>query len=286
MPYHRRRPTALRTNGLKGFGSKRRHHTRRARPNMSKIRYQAPTARNQKSQIMANARLLARHSRMIRTHRIWTDWQYSIEAILENNVWSCYRLTDFSTWNPVLRQDVNVARSASHTFIDRLVLNFRASLYSAASTGISVFIVSPRKNYATRDPSISPPLGVEEWITNTANPGYNVRLNSNVWKVHHARYITLTYNAFDDPLPNPPQGEAGNPFSTYRKWQVTLPCKMGITVPYQPSAGPATWKDADFNMLPFYNRYFVMIYNHTVLTAGQDAPYVAFDQLATCINSD
>lgn len=282
MVYHYRRGS--RVNGLKTFGAKRRPYKRRLKPNMSKIRYQPPTARNQRGQIMANARLLARHARMIRNHRVWTDWQYAQESILENDTWAGFRLTDFPSWNAVLRQDKNTNQS-THTYVQRLVINFRASLYAASSMGLSLFIVTPRKTFASRDAVATPPVAVEEWITNGNAPGFNLRLNSNVFKVHHAKYITLTANALDVPGAAPTT-MAGNPFTTYRKWQVTLPVKMKVTVPLQPSEGASSWKDTTFQMLPYYQKYQLLLYPHISQGSGQDAPYIAFDQLATCINAD
>lgn len=287
MVYRAYRASSVRTNALKGTQGVRRRRFVRKKPDMAKIRYQAPTARNQRSQIMANARFIAKHCNQIRKHRVWTDWQNMNEAVFTTGEWNSFRLTDFSTWNPVLRQDPGVNRIQSHTFVDRLVINMRVSLYAAQSSVVSVFIVSPRKSFANRDPVILPPELTAEYIYPVNNPGYNVRINSNVWKVHAVKYMTLTTNGLDNPPGGGTPEIAGNPFTTYRKWQVTIPCKFGVTCPIQPSVGVDTWKDTAFDMLPYYNRYFIMVYNQTVQGTGSaDSPFFTFDSLATCINSD
>lgn len=284
MVYFRRSATTARLSGTHGF---RRRRRKALRPDMAKIRYQAPTSRNQKSQIMRNARVINRHCNLLRNHRVWTDWQCMNEAIFQSDTWNCFRLTDFSQWNPVLRQNMAVSRMESSTYVDRLVLNLRVSLFAAHSSVVSFFIVTPRKTFATRDVVTTPPALTTEFIYPQNNPGYNVRLNSNVWKVHACKYMTLTTNGLDNPPAAPIPEMAGNPFTTYRKWQVTVPCKMKVTIPYIPAGSAETWQDTQFDMLPFYNRYFLMVYNHTIQASPtSDAPFLTFDQLATCINSD
>lgn len=274
-----------RRNALKGAVARGRRRGRPAANNRLRIRYQAPTARVQRNQILANASLLAKHSRLLRRTKVFTDWQAGGKGTLVDATWNCFALTDFSNWTGVLRQDMAVIRTASETYLSRLQVNFRASLYAASSSVISIFVVTPRKSFATRDCLATPPQATTEFIASVNNVGYNVRLNPNVWKVHMSKYITLTANGLDNPPP-PAPFSSGNPFTTYRKWQNTLTPKATIKVPFQPSGTPTTWKDVTLDMMPYYEKYYVMIYNATVQGSGQDAPTVVFDQLATCINTN
>jgi len=284
MPYARRSSTT-RASHLRGSTNRGRTIRRRTKPNFSKIRYQPATARNQKSQIMANARLLARHAKLIRRHKVYTDWQFTNTINVTNSLtWYGAKLTDFSSWNPVLRQDPLAGRS-TRTFIDRMVINMRATLKDAINTGISIFIVTPRKDFASRDfSSIAPQLTTEYIYPNPGAAGFNVRLNSNVVKVHHAKYITLTANGLDD---SGPPDNAGNPFTTYRKWQVKIPFKSSVQFPAQYTAGE-NWRNVTWEMLPYYQKYYLIVFTSTEfsVTPGADGPFVTFDQLATCINSD
>jgi len=234
---------------------------------------------------MSNARLLARHSAMLRRHKVYTDWQFTGTLNLDTSLqWYGSKLTDFSTWEPVLRQDPLAGRS-TRTFVQRMVINMRVSLKDAVDTGLSIFIVTPRKDFASRDfSSILPQLTTEYIYPNPGNLGYNVRLNSNVVKVHHAKYITLTANGLND---SGPPDNAGNPFTTYRKWQVTIPFRSNVQFPAQYTAGE-NWRNVTWEMLPYYQKFYVLIFNATTLstTPGADGPFFTFDQLATCINSD
>ena len=285
MPYARR-ASAARATHLRGSTNRSsRFRPRRTKPNLAKIRWQRPTARAQQSQIMANARLLARHSNMIKRHKLFTDWQFTNTLDVDSTLtWYGAKLTDFSQWNPVLRQDPIAGRS-TRTFIDRLVINMRASLKDAVNCGISLFIVTPRKDFASRDFSaIVPQLTTEYIYPNPGSAGFNVRLNSNVCKVHHAKYITLTANGLDDA--GPPDN-AGNPFTTYRKWQVKVPIKSSVQFPAQYTAGE-NWRSVTWEMLPYYQKYYLLLFTSTTFSAtpGAAGPFVTFDQLGTCINSD
>ncbi len=266
-----------RQNRLKGTGAfVKKRRTKKFSPNFSRIKYQPPTARNQKRQILSNANLLAKLSRQVRTHKVYTDWHFS--RSLDTGQWAVVELTDFSTWNAVLRQDLNV-QTSSHTFIKRAQLNFRYALMGGDYAGYNLFIVTPRKQAGDRDPFLTPPLQGQEWIENSEIQGFNIRLNSAIWKVHYARYITLTANAFSSaPAANP----VGNPYSTWKKDQVDLPLNIKVAKPtFQGETG--TWKDVRFDQLPYYQKYYVMLYS--AISGEGTRPTCVFDAQIVCINS-
>lgn len=277
-----------RTNSLKGSRYRGRSSKRKSNAT-AKIRYKPPTARNQRSQILRNARLASSALRLARRHKVYTDWQYSDGSVVDQTgAWQVFQLTDFFQWNSVLRHDTAVATTASHTWIRNLQLNMRYSLAGAMSSVVSVFIVTPQRNYAQRDPFANAPIAPSEFIEpQVLNLHYNVRLNPAIFKVHHAKYFTLTQSGLDQ-IPGADVFPDGNPFTTYRKWQVNIPVKMSVTLPAFTAGGLTYWKEVTNAMLPYYHRYYIMIYSNTVqgVTPGADAPMFTFDQLATCINSD
>lgn len=271
--------TASRLNKYTG----KRSSFRGRGPNVAKVRYQAPTARHQKSQILANARLLASHSRQLRAHKVFTDWQLTggITPLVSSD-WSVVRLTDFTNWDSVLRQDP-VAVEKSHTFVNRCQLNMRYTLNDADFMGLNVFVVTLRRNAAGIDPFTTPPVPTRDWIEPSQNNGFNIRLNSGIYKVHYARYITLTKNALNS-APIAAQ-TAGDPTTTWKKGQINLPVRMSITQPALFGTGLGSWKDLIFDDLPYYHKYYLLVYPTYITSGGGTTrPAVSYDALFTCIN--
>jgi hypothetical protein len=277
-------PYASRANSLRGTGAvSRKRTTRRRAPATLKIKYQAPTARHQRSQILSNARTLAKHSRLLRQHKVFTDYQYAGDVSPAiSDTWAVDKLTDFANWTAVLRQDDNVLES-SHTFVIRGQLNIRAFLGDADFCYFNVFIVTKRRNANEFDPFTTPPALGSDYIENPFNQGANLRLNSAIYKVHWCAYASLTNNGLGRPVND--ASTAGDPRTTYKKWQVNLPFKMSVTQPAHVGIpAKTTWKDLHFPNLPPHHQYYIMC-NMSWGGPGIDEPSLNFDQLATCINT-
>ncbi len=277
-------PYARRSNALRGTRARASRSTyRRKGPNIAKVKWQAPTAKAQKSQILANARLLAKHSRLLRRQKIWTDYQYAAALMpTSSGHWAVARLTDFPVnWVSVLRQDANVNES-SHTFIQRLQLNLRGYLGDADFAYFNIFIVSKRKNAAEYDPFSTAPTLDTEYVENPHNQGTNIRLNPAIYKVLYSSYRTLTSNTLGNAAI--PADTVGNPRTTYFKQQVTLPVRMSVTAPTVASSTTgSSWQEVRFENLPPYHQIFIMIHASWGGT-GTISPTFGFDQLATAIN--
>lgn len=281
-----------RGNGLRGtrFRPRRggkRTYTTRAR---AKVRYQAPTARNQRGQIARNTVAIDRLRARQRRHWVYTDYQLTGQINPSWNTFLAYALTDPSgqssgvSWMPVLRQDQTVVRG-SHTFCKRMQLNFRCNIGSIVTAAVyfNVFILRPRWSDTQ---AIAPTTANEDFIDSA--PGANVRVNSAKYKVVASKYFTLSHNSVGLPGPTSPVG-AGNPFSTYRKWQWNIPLNFPITNPAPPSVGSnATWLDKNISDLPYWNRYYVVVYcaHEGTSAPGGGLPFVSWDCLFTCTNSD
>lgn len=276
MAYGRRGTTQA--SRLSRYTASRRP-TRR-RNSLLKVRYQPPTARNQRKQIMANTRQISRNTSRLRAHKVYTDWQLSDSIFLTNAQWHTVQLTDFSTWDSVLRQDPLVD-TKSHTFIKRMQLNMRYALNEADFCGFSVFVVTLRKNAASYDPFAAQPVLGRDWIEPAGAQGFNLRLNPAIFHVHYARYLTLTNNGF--PLAPVATAQAGNPNTTWSKGQINIPLNLSVTQPALFAAG-GSWKDLSFDDLPFYAKYYLMLYPIFTGT-GTTRPAVSYDALSTCINA-
>lgn len=101
-------------------GNTRSTRTRRRggarRSSLTKTRYQPPTARNQKRQILSNQSAIKRLQRTTRRHMIYTDWQLLTTIQPINNSWTVQWLCNFPQWASVLRGDQGVTRG-THTFL-------------------------------------------------------------------------------------------------------------------------------------------------------------------------
>lgn len=263
---------------------------RRRTSNVTKVKWQRPTARNQRRQIMSNARKVNSLARIVYQQRVWTDYQAigTAYAVVDTSgsfttTWSAFPLTDFPNWTSVLRKDENATES-SVTFLKRLQLNFRYSLNSGNWAQFNTFIVTLRKDNAANDivSSINAGATPSQGPDYIAGPnGFNIRLNSAQFKVHFARYVTLTENALFESSTN---RTAGNPMTTFKKGQVTMPINKRYRAPAGNTNG---WKQISYQSQPYYSRYFLLSY----IVQGQDANLqpdtcarLDWDMMATCVN--
>lgn len=257
------------------------------------VKYQKPTARNQRKQIMRNAYDIKRIYKSVLSNRVFCDWQYvgQLNASLSpsgfTRTWGCYPLTDYTRWGAVLRQDDNVTQSST-TYVRNMSLNFRYQLKASSWAQYNVFIVTSRKDAAGND--------VPERIKNGQFPqsgveyvegpdGFNFRLNPAVFKVHFASYRTLTESTFLLPAQQP----AGNPFTTFAKGQANVKCGINVRFPVNlgyPTPPSNPWKDLPYMQQAYHKRYFLLVCIVADGSAGTPASSAqfTFDQLATTIN--
>lgn len=284
MPYRRGGVSA---NALRKYTAK----TKRKRVNnVTRTRFQPPTARNQRNQILANARVINRLNKAVFGNRVFCDWQDygNMFTILDDGnisrTWFCIPLTSFPTWNACLRADQNVVLSST-TFVQRLQLNLRWSLQASNYAFYNIWVVTPRKDQNSRDTPLDiasgqlPVLNID-YIEGPT--GSNLRLNPAIWKVHFAAYRTLTETTLGEAAPSPPF-TAGNPNTTWGKTQVNLPLKMNVR---KPQSG-APWKEISYMNLPYYHRYQLLVQVFQQAPQGvvqNNGARVDWDLLATTIN--
>lgn len=285
MPYYRRSTTA---NSLRKFTAKPK---RRRVGNVTKTRFQRPTARNQQKQILANARVISKLNRAVFGNRVYCDWQDFGNMFTAQDpqgsltrTWFCVPLVNFPIWNACLRADQNVVVSST-TFVHRLQLNLRLALQQANYAFFNIWVVTLRKEQNARDTPVDisngndPVLNVD-YIEGPT--GSNLRLNPAIWKVHYAKYHTLTETTLGEAAPSPPL-TAGNPNTTWGKCQVNLPVKMKIRKPQNGEP----WKAVPYMNLPYYQRYQLLVQvlqQSPATTVANVGARVDWDLLATTIN--
>lgn len=273
-----------RQSGLRGSSSKRRRSSTRATAKKAywRNKYQRPTAYNQKRQIAYNLRTINRVARQVKRHLVYTDWKSQLDLGLDSasSGWSCHALMDPHSWTTCLRADEQMLTS-NHTFVKRFVSNFRAFLGKADYAYFSLFVTTPRRWAADRNPVTTAPVHPYEYV-DTAE-GSNARLNSSIFKVVYARYITLS----NDSLGETSTSGVGNAFTTYRKMQLSCNCKVPLTQP-KVTGSPASWQDITADDIAYNDRYYLMCYitYSGASGTGDTKPYISVDTLFTLINSD
>ena len=287
LQYVKRMPAKV--NRLGKFARKTR---RRRVANVTKVRYQRPSAANQRRQIMSNAKKLAWVSKIVKASRLWCDWQFSSSfhppidpGGSYTATWSNHDLMHFPSWQPVLRQSDFVV-DAAKTHIVRLQLNMRYLLGNSDWAQINVFVVTPRPYAVAMNPVTTDPIEGQGYIQNVDD--FNIRLNSAMYKVHYARYVTMTKDGLFDTDMSAVRFAAGNPYSTWKKGQINIRTKATIRSPFSFADTPK-WKNMVGTDLPYYHRYMLLCY--TVQRAKPETPIntgvkISFDQLAVTINTD
>lgn len=287
----------VKTTTLKKYTNKRK---KGRTANTTKIKYQRPTAGNQKTQIMRNAQAIKKMYKVVMNKQVYCDWQYVGQARSQgydpagfSKEWFCFPLTDYNNWAQVMRRDDNVIDGSS-TFIRNMSINMRFNLLKSNYCQYNVFIVTSRRDASNVDwpvrialgpvPGGYPALG-EDYIEGPN--AWNMRLNPALFKVHYAQYKTLT----ETTLTLNAQQPAGNPWTTWAKAQVSIPCKINVRKPSTAVATvqPKPWTTVPYMNQPFNKRYFMlvcMVSTHNAGVGFGSACEFTFDSLATTINSD
>lgn len=254
-----------------------------------RARFQKPTARNQKRQIMGNA-LAIRQLKSLMPPPVYTDYQYSAgyapffpNAGVYSSILSD-KIMNPTQWNPCLRKDPG-ALASSTTLVKRVQINLRYDLGKSDWCQMTTFIVSLRKDAANRnifDPSTL--VENEDFIVSTQQ-NQNPRLNPNVFKVHYVRNLSLTSNTWRQPAAEVATSTfAGNPETTFAKGQVNLKLNFKLRQP-TPTTNQ-NWKVMTQDQLSPYQRMFILtFFKGQTAEPDDDPPVVFYDCLYTCYNS-
>lgn len=278
----------MKRNGLSKFS---RTTVRRRRTSVAKrAKFQKPTARNQKSQIMGNA-LAIRSLKRLMPPPVYTDYQYSrgygplfqpsaddFSSIL------CDQIMNPTQWVPVLRRDANVLTSST-TLLKRLQINIRYDLGQARWCQATTYIVSLRRDASNRDPSDTATLVEGDDFIVSTQQGQNARLNPSVFKVHYVRNISLMSNSWrEDYAQAGGQTFASNSALTFAKGQVNL--KLNFKFRQPTNAAGISWKVmTQQQLMPHQRLYMLTFFKGSTADVDDNPPAVFYDCLYTCYNA-
>lgn len=281
----------VRPRGLTKTGPVRKK--RRTASTTTRIRFSAPTARNQQKQILANARLIRRVKATLPSP-IWTDYQLrytAISAASDSDNQASLRInvqpiTDFIQWNPIMRESA-IAFAQSATQVKRMSMQLTYELNSSYWAQITMFVVTLRKDYASRNPvSGAGPLGLKvgaDFIANTDQQ--NPSLNPAIYRVWFRRNVMLASGSYGQPANTVGNNVfVSNSFSTYRKGSISMKMNMRVRV----SEGNDPWREKPFERLPYHQKFYTICFINQGGPASSEMPVlstVTFDHWNTCMNS-
>lgn len=280
-------PRKVAANRLGKFTAKSK---RKRTANATKVKYQPPTARNQRKQIMTNVRAIRNLYRVAMPQQVYCDWQYQFQGYAKvsddgfTRTWFALPLTKFTLWTRCLRQDDNVSESST-TKIHRMSLNLRYFLGNSDYAFFNLWVVTPRKDANELDPVADIQAGSDPQSPNDFIEGpnaTNARLNPAQYKVHYASYRTLTENTLG--IGQPSAQASGNPMTTFAKGQCNIRCNFQVRNPNRSKP----WLSLTESSLPYYRRYYMLVYivqNAPTGTQTNTGAQFTFDQLATTISS-
>lgn len=266
---------------------KARYTKKRPASVLTRAKYSAKSAKINRTLITGNAEDIRALKRLIPAP-IYCDWQNTggYAPFINNAPEEFFNilvqpLMTPNLWTSVLRQDPNV-EAASSTLLKRLELNLRYTLGEGNWCQITTFVVSLRKDAADRVVSEATLVAGKDYIFNGAQTQMNPRLNSDVFKVHYVRNVSLMSNAWEQEKATAGNSVfAGNPETTYAKGQVKLDLNYNLR---QPTG--TRWRIMTQDQLMPQQRLFLMTFFRGQTAGVDDLPTrVDWDALYTTLNS-
>lgn len=272
---------------------------RRRTSTVTKAKYAPKTRTQNRKLILSNVKAISMLRKIV-PKPVYTDYQYNGDfevyppsGIAETTIF-CESLSSPVAWKQCLRTDDNVTESSS-TFWRNMTLNVRVNIGFADYAQWSIFVITPRRDNNAFSFNATDFNEPRQYVDGPES--MNPVLNSGQFKCHFVKHISLTNNAWKQQIAtfgseSEPTYAAGNPFTTYRKFQVNIRTKARIRNPQNlvGPAGTSRWVDMDTEQLPYYHRYHILAIcrSSTSVSVSSAAPKnsVRWHQINTCINSD
>lgn len=242
-------------------GTRNGPRKRRRRSSISsRVRYQRPSAWNQKRQLQTIARMAIRSSRVLNQHRVFQDWELQGQLVFQTDGWLIRPLMEPVSWNAVLRQDITPLTQSQCFVRECQFTYFAANNTKNLPFTINLFICSLRRNFNEWDGTTM--VANSEYLNQGA--GNAVLLNSGQFKVHYSRNMQI----FPRVQPGIQGGSVeldptGNPNTQYQRGKTTLRINYRLTSP-----DALSWKQLTMADLPHHKRLYLMCFFRSEDTSG------------------
>jgi len=242
----------------------RNGRTRRRRRSSigARVRYQRPSARNQKRQIQTLARMAMRNQRILNSHRIYQDWTVNSGlTFTDNGTWQSKPFFDPISWEACLRRDLTPL-TQSGCFVREMQFSyFMTNNTKSLPSTISLFLVTLRRQ-ANWGGSFS--LN-EEYVVQ--GQGSAPILNSGIFKVLWSR----NHQIFPPKTAAQSGGtvteiSTGNPETQYKRGKTTLRLNFSLRSP-----SDLSWKELGQEDVPYWQKVYLLAYFQNEDTTANDA---------------
>ena len=240
------------------------------------MKYQRPTAHNQKRQILKNTRAVTRLAKVVKDTQIYTDWQYTKEYTIAPGSWLCDGLMNCPDWTQWGRTSEPSKDSAS-AWLQRYMCYFGVYTTGPSVTRVHIFLVTPTREQASRDPRPvaagggGSPVVYKEFVS--SNDGAMcMYLNQDVFRIHAHRVMQLTVEQPGAAPPANPPDAPGNPYTTYK--HLYIRSKSGVRIRYpvgvlnQGTYDGVPWAKTPQEYHPYSQKMFLMMYCETGNAGG------------------
>lgn len=250
---------------------------RSAKPNKSRIRWQKPTAANQKRQIQRVARVALRNAKILRSQRVWTDWFFGVQTdSLEVSKFKAIPLINPTAWTQGMRADLNV-EDANNTYLRNMTLSFSCtSPTSTARVDWTIYLVT-LNHHASDWVPVNPSTSLDQ-LRGGLDYTYMGRGNSPLLNpMHFKLHKRRSFKTFPMAL--------GEPTSTMQSGHLSH--NMGFQlaqIHLQANPGGLRWVNMiEEDILP-RNRYYLFVYPDSTDVAN--TPGIQIGCNFTCVSSN
>ena len=242
MPYRRS------AYGQQGTRPGRRRRPRRRGSVSTRIRYQRPSARNQRSQIRTLARIALKNRSILSANKVYTDWFLNQQVTPSDGTWYSQELMSPVSWTAGNRQDADFIVSQT-AYVRNMILEYYISSQDrTADSSFDIYIVSLRNSAANWVPQTTPSGVWQDGVEYTSAGNNNSAfVNSGIFKVHYNKQIRLA------PKVDTNSDPTGNPWTNYKNVKVNLSIKSKVRAPTGLS-----WKNLTMASLPPAQRMWLI----------------------------
>lgn len=271
MPY-RSQATRYRQGTRNGGTRRRRRGSVSAR-----IRYQRPSARNQRRQLQSVARMALRSNRILNSHRIYQDWTVNSGiSFTTNGDWTIKPFFDPVSWDACLRRDLTPLTQSGCFVRECQFSYFMANNTKSLPSTVSLFLVTLR-----RQANWGGTMALnEEYIVQGEGsaPILNSAIFRCLWSRNHQIFPAKTAAQSGGTIT---EVATGNPETQYKRAKTTIRLNFSLRSP-----SDLSWKQLGQEDLPYWQRLYLLAFYQCEDTSTATSAEMTYGLKYTTITQD
>ena len=244
----------------------------------ARVRYQRPSARNQKRQISTLARMAVRSSRILAAHRIYQDWKLDSGINFAIPGWQVTGFMNPIAWEACLRRDLTPLTQSGCFLREMQFSYFMTNNTKTLPSTISLFLVTLRRQQDWQGTMADN----EEYITQ--GEGSAPILNSGIFKVLWSRnhqIFPAKSEVNSGSTSGMPFAATGDPNTQYKRGKTTIRLNYTLRSP-----SDLSWKQLSQEDMPYWNRIYLLSYFQNEDTASATNASMTYGLKYTTITQD